>query len=146
MLQEHGCEVHFRNIWYRPIPSRWDNRVNSSMSADVDDVMALRRRMAAELFAKIENPAEPTIANMLAVGEVIGYAREGKYEQAWKSIANGMHDKLDAATDAELEARKDDLLKLRTALDLLIRAGVVPQSCGTRKRISAIALRLGWEK
>ena len=146
MLQEHGCEVHFRNIWYRPIPSRWDNRVHSAMSANVDDVAALRRRTAAELFAKIENPGEPTIANMLAVGEVIGYAYEGEYERAWKSIVRGMHDRLDAATDAELEARKDDLLKLRAVLDALIRAGVVPQSCGTRKRISAIALRLGWEK
>ena len=57
-----------------------------------------------------------------------------------------MHKRLDSATDAELEARKEVLLKLRKSLDLLVKAGVVPQSCGTRRRINAIALRLGWEK
>ena len=49
-------------------------------------------------------------------------------------------------TDAEWAAKKTELLKLRETLDTLIRAGVVPQKCGTRKRISAAALRLGWEK
>ena len=49
-------------------------------------------------------------------------------------------------TDAEWTARKKDLLDLRRTLDTLIRAGVVSQQCGTRKRISAAALRLGWEK
>ena len=145
-LQDHGCVVHYRNIWYRPIPSRWDNVTCAEMSADVDEVMALRRKIAAELFAKIPKPIEPTIANMQAVGEVIGYAREGEYEKAWKEIASAICAKLDAATDAELAAMKSDLLKLRESLDALIKADVVPQSCGTRKRISAIALRLGWEK
>jgi hypothetical protein len=116
------------------------------MSADVDEVMALRRKIAADLFAKIQKPIEPTLANMQAVGEVIGYAREGEYEKAWKDIAPAICAKLDGATDAELAAMKADLLKLRESLDTLIRAGVVPQSCGTRRRIGAIALRLGWEK
>ena len=146
MLQDHGCIVHYRNIWYRPIPSRWDNLVHSEMSADADEVMALRRRTAAELFAKIPKPVVPTAECMMAVGEVIGYACEGEYEDAWKTVAEGMHKRLDSATDAELEARKEVLLKLRKSLDLLVKAGVVPQSCGTRRRINAIALRLGWEK
>ena len=145
-LQDHGCVVHYRNIWYRPIPSRWDNLTHCAMSADVDAVAALRSRTAAALFAKIPKPVEPTVANMQAVAEVIGYRREGEYEAAWKRIAEAMHAKLDAATDAELEAQKAELLKLRNALDALVKAGVVPQSCGTRRRINAIALRLGWEK
>jgi hypothetical protein len=116
------------------------------MSADADEVMALRRRTAADLFAKIPKPVVPTEECMMAVGEVIGYACEGEYEDAWKAVAKGMHERLDSATDAELEARKDALLKLRNSLDALVKAGVVPQSCGTRRRINAIALRLGWEK
>ena len=145
-LQDHGCVVHYRNIWYRPLPSRWDNLTHSAMSADVDEVAALRRKTAAALFAKIPKPVEPTIENMQAVAEVIGYWREGEYDKAWKEIAEAMHSKLDAASDAELAAQKADLLKLRSSLDVLVKAGVVPQSCGTRKRINAIALRLGWEK
>ena len=49
-------------------------------------------------------------------------------------------------TDEEWTAKKGALLKLRDELDVLVSNGVVPQSCGTRKRISAAALRLGWEK
>jgi len=145
-LQDHGCVVHYRNIWARRLAPRWANTTHGSAYADENDVRALRRKTAAALFAKIPQPIEATIANMEAVAEVIGYAREGAYEKAWKDIAHAMHDKLDAMSDAELAAKKDELLHLRRSLDRLIRAGVVPQSCGTRKRISAIALRLGWEK
>ena len=145
-LQDHGCVVHFRNVWYRPIPSRWDNRVHSAMSADPDAVMALRRETAARLYAKLAKPLAPTVENMAAMAEVISYAKEGEYATVWKSLADAFHGVLDRMTDAELTARKTDLLKLRDALDTLIRAGVVPQSCGTRIRINAASLRLGWEK
>ena len=145
-FQDHGCVVHFRNIWIREIPSRWDNKTHCDMSADVDAVTAQRRQTAAALFAKIEKPIKPTFANMMALGEVISYAREGEYEKAWKKIAGEIHGILDKMSDAELNAKKGELLALRKALDTLIKGGVVPQSCGTRIRINAISLRLKWEK
>ena len=144
-LQDHGCTVHFRNIWYRPIPSRWDNVTHSSLSAKPEAVMAERRATAAKLFAKLEKPLAPTTANMLAMAEVISYAREGEYADAWTRLAKAYLGVLDKMTDAELTARKGELLKLRNALDTLIRGGVVPQSCGTRIRINAASLRLKWE-
>jgi len=146
VLQDHGCEVHFRNIWYRPLPSRWDNRTHSAKTADENAVKALRRATAAKLYAKIEKPDEVSIANMQALAEVISYAKEGAYAESWKKVAEGMHDFLDRADDAWLNANKVALLGLRRSLDTLIKAGVVSQACGTRKRISAAALRLGWEK
>ena len=83
---------------------------------------------------------------MEALGEVISYAREGEYDRQWRSLAEAFHGVLDKMTDAEWNAGRKELLHLRDSLDTLIRAGVVPQKCGTRKRISAAALRLGWEK
>ena len=145
-LQDHGCTVHFRNIWYRPLPSRWDNLTHSVMSADLDAVMKLRRETAAKLFAKIEKPVKPTIENMMAMGEVISYAKEGEYASVWQKLANKFHGVLDAMSDAELNAKKTELLNLRNALDALIRGGVVSQKCGTRIRINAASLRLKWEQ
>ena len=63
-----------------------------------------------------------------------------------KKTAMSFHGVLDKMTDAEWTAKKSALLKLREELDTLIRNGIVSQACGTRKRISAAALRLGWEK
>ena len=144
-LQDHGCTVHFRNVWIRPIPSRWDNTTHSSLSADEDAVMALRRETAAKLFARLERPLQPTVANMMAMGEVISYAKEGAYATTWRNLANEFHGVLDRMSDDELNAQKGELLRLRKALDTLIRGGVVPQSCGTRIRINAASLRLKWE-
>jgi len=145
-LQDHGCVVHFRNIWVRDIPSRYANLTHGGPAVDENAVMALRRKTAAQLFAKIEKPVKPTIENMEALAEVIGSAREGEYEQVWQKTAIAFHDVLDKMTDAEWTAHKKALLDLRRTLDTLIRNGVVTQACGTRKRISAAALRLGWEK
>jgi len=144
-LQDHGCTVHFRNIWYRPLPSRWDNLTHSVMSADEKAVMAERRATAERLFAKLDKPLKPTADNMLAMAEIISYARFGEIETAWKNLAHEYHAVLDKKTDAEWQAEKDKLLKLRNALDKLVRAGVVPQTCGTRIRINAASLRLKWE-
>ena len=145
-LQDHGCTVHFRNVWIRPLPSRWDNLTHSVMSANTDAVMALRRETAAKLFAKLEKPLKPTAKNMMAMVEVISYAKEGEIKEAWTKLAHEFHDVLDRMSDAELNAQKGELMRLRNQLDTLIRAGVVSQSCGTRIRINAASLRLKWEK
>ena len=144
-LQDHGCVVHYRNVWIRPLPSRWDNLTHSEMSADPDKVMALRRETAAKLFAKLEKPLKPTAKNMMAMAEVISYSKEGEIKEAWTKLAHEFHDVLDRMSDAEFIAQKDDLISLRSQLDTLIRAGVVSQSCGTRIRINAASLRLKWE-
>ncbi len=144
-LQDHGCTVHFRNIWIRPLASRWDNLTHSAMSAKTDKVMELRRATAAELYAKLEKPLKPTVDNMFAMAEVISYANEGEIAAAWQKLTKEFHGVLDKMSDAELTAQKDALLKLRNVLNTLIKGGAVPQSCGTRIRINAVSLRLKWE-
>ena len=145
-FQDHGCRVHYRNIWIREIPSRYANRTHGGPGVDENEVMKLRRETAEKLYAQIEKPVKPTVENMQALGEVISYAREGEYEKVWKNTAVKFHDVLDKMSDDEWKSRKAELLALRNALDTLIRNGVVTQKCGTRKRINAAALRLGWEK
>lgn len=145
-LQDHGCRVHYRNIWIREIPSRYANRTHGGPGVDEKEVMKLRRETAAKLYAQIAKPIKPTIENMQALGEVISYAREGEYEKAWMDTAMKFHDVLDKMSDDEWKSQKKALLSLRNALDTLIRNGVVTPKCGTRSRINAAAHRLGWKK
>jgi len=118
-LQDHGCVVQFRNIWYRPIPSRWDNLTHSAMSADPEKVMSLRRETAARLFAKIADPKAATAENVKALAEVVSYANEGRYKAAF-----------DAALEAYRAKPGDDkeVGDLNKALDVLVRNNVIPES------------------
>ena len=117
-FQDHGCTVHFRNIWYRPLPSRWDNKTHSSMSADPAAVMALRRETAKALFAKIKDPKAVDVATLKALGEVISYANEGEYRTAFDACLAAAKEKFD--DKAKADANK--------ALDVLVRNKVLPDS------------------
>ena len=116
-LQDHGCEVYFRNIWLRPIPSRWDNLTHSAMSADPVEVMKLRRETAAKLYAKIADPAAPTAANVLALGEVLSYSNEARYANEFWTALEAY--KASNPTDAR------ELGDINWRLQPLVRAGIL---------------------
>ena len=118
-LQDHGCLVQFRNVWYRPIPSRWDNLTHSSMSADTASVMALRRETAARLFAAIADKTAATADNLLALGQVVQYAYEGEYKTAFDRCLESYRAKRHAAAEVE---------RVNAGLKVLVRAGVIDES------------------
>ena len=118
-LQDHGCVVQFRNIWYRPLPSRWDNLVHSAMSACPEKVMELRRETAAKLYAKIADPSAATADNVKALAEVVSYANEGEYcASFWRALEAY---RANPGPDGEV---KD----VNKALDVLVRNKVIPES------------------
>ena len=116
-LQDHGCLVQFRNVWYRPLASRWDNTTHSALTAVEADVMALRRKTAAELFAKIKNPSAVSAENLKALAEVISYANEGKYADAFKCCLDGYR--------AKAGKSRNEVKGVNRALKVLLRNRVV---------------------
>jgi len=115
-LQDHGCVVQFRNIWYRPLASRWANTTHSSLAGKTEDVMALRRLTAAQLYVKIADPTVATAANVKALAEVVSYANEEPYVGALKAAL------------AKLKAAKpnDGTVKdVNKSLDVLVRGKVI---------------------
>jgi len=118
-LQDHGCEVEYRNVWLRRLPSRWDNLTCSEMSACPDKVMEQRRKTAEKLFAKISDPKAATADNVMALAEVVSYANEGEYNAAFNAA-------LEAYRANPGDKREVD--RVNGALDILVRGKVIPKS------------------
>jgi hypothetical protein len=117
-LQDHGCVVQFRNIWYRPLASRWANTTHSEMSAKTDDVMALRRETAAKLYAKIPDPKSATAETLKALAEVVSYANEGVYAKDFQTCLENYR----KSSHPEKELRE-----VSSALEVLVRCKVIPE-------------------
>ena len=118
-LQDHGCPVSFRNIWLRPLASRWDNLTHSDMSADPEKVMAERRATAAKLYAKIADPKAATADNVKALAEVISYADEGVYAADFRNALEAYRAKPGDA---------NEIKSVNNVLDVLIRNKVIPEA------------------
>ena len=143
-FQDHGCIVHYRNIWIREIPSRYANTTHGGPAATPDDVMALRRKTAAALFAKIDvSRLNADTVNKLL--EVVSYSQDKVYMDAAMSAAAAFGAKLDAMSAAELESNRGVLVTLRKSYDVLWRNGLLLDSVLGRK-IEKIVDEKGWLK
>ena len=116
-LQDHGCPLSFRNVWLRPLASRWDNFTHSAMSAKEDEVMKVRRETAAALFAKIADPDEVSAKNLQSLAEVIAYANEAPYaEKFWACLV---------AYRAKADKPEDEVREVNKTLTVLTRNKVI---------------------
>jgi hypothetical protein len=115
-LQDHGCKVQFRNIWYRPLPSRWDNKTHSAMSADENEVMKLRAQTAAKLYAKIPDPKKVDAATLKALAEVISYENKGVYRADFLACLEAYRKNKGSAGEVK---------EINGQLDVLIRNKVI---------------------
>jgi hypothetical protein len=143
MLQDHGCPVYFRNIWLRPLPSRWDNKTHSSLTADENEVMALRRRTAAALFAKIADPRAPTGENVAELSEVVSYSKEGEAADAWEKACEGFIAALKARGE-EVKSSAGEIVRARNALRILERNGVITRKFKPLAELEAMSVKYGW--
>ena len=144
-FQDHGCTVHFRNIWIREIPSRWDNTTHSTLSAKEADVKKLRAETAAKLFAKIDaqKADAPTLCALL---EVISYYKEKPYTDALKNVCSQYKTRVEAMDDAALDKAKGELSSVKNALAVLRRNSVIGADCPMCKLLDSIWARKGWNK
>ena len=143
-FQDHGNPVRFRNVWIREIPSRYANTTHGGPAANEADVMALRRKTAAQLYAKIDvsKMDAPTLQALL---EVVSYAKEGVYKDEMIRHAQAYRDFVKGLDDAALDARKKEILDLRGTVRTLKKGGVLPDCCTLAAAIEAICQRKGWK-
>lgn len=139
-LQDHGCPLEYRNIWYRPLKSRYANTTHGGAAANENDVMALRRQTAAKLFAKVDrNRADAN--NLIALAEVLAYAKEGEQFELFKKLYPAYLATLNGMDAKALATRKGEVINVRNNMMVLQRNGVVGADCkfiaGLKKIIDA---------
>ena len=143
-FQDHGCTVHFRNVWIREIPSRWANTTHSTMSAKEADVMALRLKTAKELLAKVDT-SKCDAAQVKQAYEVISYSKDAAVLEPCRKIFAGYLAKLNALDDKGLDAKKGEILDVKRSVDVLMR-NKVAENCALCKKILEIVEKKGWNK
>ena len=142
-FQDHGNPVRFRNVWIREIPSRYANTTHGGPAANEEDVMALRRKTAAALYAKID-VSKTDLKTLHALLEVISYANEGVYKEEAIRHALAYGDFLKGLDDNALASRKAEITGLRGAVKTLQKGGVLPDTCTLAAAIEEICRRKGW--
>ena len=144
-FQDHGCPISIRNVWYRPLASRWANTTHSCMSGVEADVMALRRETAAKLYAAIPDKESVSCANAAALAEVVAYAKEGEYDAQWRKIATALAEELGKKGDDELKKMQTEITMARRASDVLFRNKIVTDKCVLRQRLLEICNKFQWK-
>ena len=142
-FQDHGNPVRFRNVWLREIPSRYANTTHGGPAANEADVMALRRKTAASLYAKIDvsKMDAPTLEALL---EVVSYAKEGVYRDEMIRHAKAYAEFVKGLDDAGVKARRKEITGMKHTTNVLQKAGVLPPDCSLAAALGAICDRMKW--
>ncbi len=145
-LQDHGNPVRYRNIWIREIPSRYANTTHGGPAANEADVMALRQKTAARLFAAANLSDANKAAALGRALEVLGYDKADTYMKPAAELADAYLKELAAQDRQTLEGRKAEIISLRNACNVLTRNKVVPEDFKLKAELQRLIRENGLEK
>jgi prepilin-type processing-associated H-X9-DG protein len=146
-LQDHGCPVRFRNIWYRPLPPlAVEGGTDGWLTTEA--TMAKRKQIAAEIRQDAEHLGDPAnpVPQMLRLLESLVYDRDETTVQKVTQMASAYVQAVEQLPADKIGAKKDEVKHVKTALDYLARFNVLPASFGPKVEIDGLVKAQRWDK
>ena len=142
-LQDHGNPVRFRNIWYRPLPTRAIiDGSNGFLTAEA--TTAKRAEIAAGIRA---DAAKLTgTAQMLRFAESLVYENDANTSAMVNGFASTYVARLKTLTGPALEAKKDEAKSVLRALVYLAKFDRLPATYAPTVALAEFSKSQGWDQ
>ncbi|MBI5770308.1 MAG: DUF1080 domain-containing protein [Verrucomicrobia bacterium] len=141
-LQDHGNPVRFRNIWYRPLPSR-------AIEGGTDGVLtaeaATAKRKETAAILRTDAGKLSGTAQMLRLAESLTYDKDAATAAKVEQLAAACVAGLKALSGAAAEAKKGEALAVQRALNYLARFQFVPADYAPRAALNQLIKARGWD-
>lgn len=144
-LQDHGNPVPYRNIWIREIPSAYANTVHGGPCVKAADVIALREKTAATLFARI-GPDARDFKVLDAALEILTYSKDPKYVGLYRREADSYVSASSRWNDADILKKEGEVRSLDRSCRMLVKYGTLAKDDPLVTCIAALANRLPAKK
>ncbi len=142
-LQDHGNPVRFRNIWYRPLPTR--SIIDGSNGFLTAEATTAKR---AEIAAGIRADAAKLTgtAAMLRLAESLVYENDAATAAKVDALATAYVASLKTLTGPALEAKKDEAKSVLRALVYLAKFERLPATSAPKVALAEFSKAQGWDQ
>ena len=146
-LQDHGSRVRFRNIWYRPLPSRAvEGGTDGWLTTEA--AMAKRRQIAAEIrqdAGQVADPANP-VPQLLRLLESLAYDRDEATMHKVEEMTSTFVQSVRQLPADKIGDKKDEVKRVGQALDYLAKYNILPAAFGPKTETDKLIKEQRWGK
>ncbi len=146
-LQDHGNPVRFRNIWYVALPARTaadDEGISGPLPEEA--TAAQRKELAAQVRAAAAQLGDKPLDQMLRLAESLIYVADDATAKDVCARFCAYVAGLQQLPKAKLNDKKDDVKRVRSAFDYLIKFKCFTPDCPARADLEKIVKAQGWDK